>query len=54
MWSVTPQMPLTTAEKIMDSHGVDQVPVVSKHIDHQDGGFLIGFVDRDCITIALR
>jgi CBS domain-containing protein len=54
MWSVTPQMPLTTAEKIMDSHGVDQVPVVSEHIDHQDGGFLIGFVDRECITIALR
>ncbi|XP_047061314.1 chloride channel protein CLC-e-like [Lolium rigidum] len=54
MWSVTPQMPLTTAEKIMDSHGVDQVPVVSEHSDHQDGGLLIGFVDRECITIARR
>lgn len=54
MWSVTPQMPLTTAEKIMDSHGVDQVPVISEHFDHQDGGLLIGFVDRECINIARR
>uniref|UniRef100_A0ACD5W0R5 Uncharacterized protein n=1 Tax=Avena sativa TaxID=4498 RepID=A0ACD5W0R5_AVESA len=54
MWSVTPQMPLGTAEKIMDSHGVDQVPVVSECFDHQDGGLLIGFVDRECITIARR
>lgn len=54
IWSVTPQMSLTTAEKIMDSHGVDQVPVVSEHVNHQDGGILIGFVDRECITIARR
>ncbi|KAF7037269.1 hypothetical protein CFC21_047685 [Triticum aestivum] len=54
IWSVTPQMPLTAAEKIMDSHGVDQVPVVSEHVNHQDGGILIGFVDRECITIARR
>ncbi|VAH78532.1 unnamed protein product [Triticum turgidum subsp. durum] len=54
IWSVTPQMPLTTAEKIMDSHGMDQVPVVSEHVNHQDGGILVGFVDRECITIARR
>uniref|UniRef100_A0A3B6EHE1 Chloride channel protein n=1 Tax=Triticum aestivum TaxID=4565 RepID=A0A3B6EHE1_WHEAT len=54
IWSVTPHMPLTTAEKIMDSHGMDQVPVVSEHVNHQDGGILIGFVDRECITIARR
>ncbi|XP_024314893.1 chloride channel protein CLC-e isoform X3 [Brachypodium distachyon] len=52
MCSVTPQMPLATAEKIMDSHGVDQLPVISAN--HQDGGPLIGFIDRECITIARR
>ncbi|CAL4961852.1 unnamed protein product [Urochloa decumbens] len=52
--SVTPQMPLTTAEKIMDSHGVDHLPVVSEHANLQDRGLLIGFVDRECITIARR
>lgn len=51
-WSVTPQMSLATAEKIMDSHGVDHLPVVSEHANHQDRGLLIGFVDRECIAIA--
>ena len=54
MLSVTPQMPLTTAENIMDSHGVDQVPVVSEHFEQQCGGLLIGFVDRESITIVQR
>lgn len=53
-WHVTPQMPLTTVEKIMDSHGVDQLPVVPEHVNHQDRVLLIGFVDRECITIARR
>jgi len=52
--SVTPQMPLTTAEKIMDSYGVDHLPVVSEPANLQDSGLLIGFVDRECITIARR
>nr|CAB3474021.1 unnamed protein product [Digitaria exilis] len=52
--SLTPQMSLTTAEKIMDSHGVDHLPVVSEHANLQDRGLLIGFVDRECITIARR
>ncbi|CAO2178594.1 unnamed protein product [Urochloa humidicola] len=52
--SVTPQMPLTTAEKIMDSHGVDHIPVVSEHANLQDRGLLIGFVDRECIAVARR
>ncbi|CAL4947897.1 unnamed protein product [Urochloa decumbens] len=54
LFSVTPQMPLTTAEKIMDSHGVDHLPVVSEHANLQDRGLLIGFVDRECISIARR
>ncbi|CAD6237190.1 unnamed protein product [Miscanthus lutarioriparius] len=53
-WSVMPQMPLTTAEKIMDSHGVDHLPVVSEDANPQDRGPLIGFVDRECIAIAGR
>ncbi|CAO1945691.1 unnamed protein product [Urochloa humidicola] len=52
--SVTPQIPLTTAEKVMDSHGVDHLPVVSEHANLQDRGLLIGFVDRECIAIARR
>ncbi|KAL5226943.1 hypothetical protein ABZP36_015208 [Zizania latifolia] len=52
--SVTPQMLLTTAEKIMNSHRVDQLPVVSEHVDHQNRGLLAGFVDREGITIARR
>nr|CAB3478062.1 unnamed protein product [Digitaria exilis] len=52
--SVTPQMSLTTAEKIMDSHGVDHLPVVSEHANLQDRGLLIGFVDKECIAIARR
>ncbi|CAO1947802.1 unnamed protein product [Urochloa humidicola] len=52
--SVTPQMPLTTAEKIMDSHGVDHLPVVSEHANLQDRGLLIGFVNRECIAVARR
>lgn len=52
--SVTPQMSLTTAEKIMDSHGLDHLPVVSEHSNLQDRGLLIGFVDRECIAIARR
>ncbi|KAL6839843.1 hypothetical protein ACP4OV_029653 [Aristida adscensionis] len=53
-WSVTPGMLLTTAEKIMDSHGVDHLPVISEHTNHQDRGLLVGFVDRECIAIARR
>lgn len=53
-WPVTPQMSLATAEKIMDSHGVDHLPVVSEYANHQDRGLLVGFVDRECITIAGR
>ncbi|TVT98933.1 hypothetical protein EJB05_55746 [Eragrostis curvula] len=53
-WPVTPQMPLATAENIMDSRGVDHLPVVSEHANYQDRGLLIGFLDRECITIAWR
>lgn len=53
-YSVTPQMPLTAAEKIMDTHGVDHLPVVSEHANLQDRGLLIGFVDRECIAVARR
>jgi CBS domain-containing protein len=53
-WHVTPQMLLASVEKIMDSHGVDQLPVVSEHANHQDRRLVIGFVDRECVTIARR
>uniref|UniRef100_A0A0E0FRV1 Chloride channel protein n=1 Tax=Oryza nivara TaxID=4536 RepID=A0A0E0FRV1_ORYNI len=54
MWPVTPQTSLTTVEKIMDSYGVDQLPVVSEHVDRQDRGLLVGFVDKEGIAIARR
>uniref|UniRef100_A0A0E0JMZ6 Chloride channel protein n=1 Tax=Oryza punctata TaxID=4537 RepID=A0A0E0JMZ6_ORYPU len=54
MWPVTPQTLLTTVEKIMDSYGVDQLPVVSEHVNRQDRGFLVGFVDKEGIAITRR
>ncbi|GJM93415.1 hypothetical protein PR202_ga09968 [Eleusine coracana subsp. coracana] len=54
LWPVTPQMSLSTVEKIMDSRGVDHLPVVSEHANGRDRGILIGFVDRECISIARR
>uniref|UniRef100_A0A0D9V4P3 CBS domain-containing protein n=1 Tax=Leersia perrieri TaxID=77586 RepID=A0A0D9V4P3_9ORYZ len=54
MCPVTPQTPLTTVEKIMDSHGTDQLPVVSEHVSHKNRGLLVGFVDKEGITIARR
>ncbi|XP_006646251.2 chloride channel protein CLC-e [Oryza brachyantha] len=54
MLPVTSQTLLITVEKIMDSHGVDQLPVVSEHVNRQNRGLLVGFVDREGITIARR
>ncbi|XP_072990952.1 chloride channel protein CLC-e [Typha latifolia] len=51
--TATPDMTLRAAERIMDSHGVNELPVVSEHIDGCRGR-PIGIIDRECISIACR
>ncbi|XP_008796568.2 chloride channel protein CLC-e isoform X2 [Phoenix dactylifera] len=51
-WTATPDMTLLTAERIMDAHGVNHLPVVSDHINRQGRGDLVGLLDRQCISIA--
>ncbi|KAJ6809467.1 chloride channel protein CLC-e [Iris pallida] len=51
-WTATPDMTLVTAERIMDLHEVNQLPVVSECVDHHKRGCLIGLIDRECISIA--
>ncbi|ONK68803.1 uncharacterized protein A4U43_C05F16190 [Asparagus officinalis] len=50
VWTATPDMTLLAAKKIMDSHGVNQLPVISDHNDRH----LIGLLDKECINIACR
>lgn len=54
VWTATPNMTLLTARRIMDSHGVNQLPVVSENISNHARGNLIGLLDRECISIACR
>lgn len=53
-WAVTPDTTLATAESIMNSHGVNQLAVVSEHADGQKKGQLVGLLDRESISIACR
>lgn len=54
IWTATPDMTVLTAERIMDSHGVNQLPVVSEHTNNHARGNLIGLLDRECISIVCR
>ncbi|KAG0450622.1 hypothetical protein HPP92_026846 [Vanilla planifolia] len=54
MWKATPNMTLATAERIMDLHGLSQLPVVSENVQLQDGGCLIGLLDKECISVTCR
>ncbi|XP_010270657.1 PREDICTED: chloride channel protein CLC-e isoform X3 [Nelumbo nucifera] len=52
-WTVTPDMNLVSAQRIMARHGISQLPVVSEIVeDHR--GHPIGLLDRECIHIACR
>nr|CAD1839301.1 unnamed protein product [Ananas comosus var. bracteatus] len=54
-WIGTPDMSLSTAERIMDLRGVNQLPVVvSQNINGESKGYLIGLIDRECISIACK
>ncbi|KAJ0987163.1 hypothetical protein J5N97_005519 [Dioscorea zingiberensis] len=53
-WAVTPDTTLNIAERIMNSHGINQLPVVSEHVDSQKRGRLVGLLDRESISIACR
>lgn len=54
LWTASPNMTLGTAERIMDLHGLNQLPVVSYIVDDLNRGPLIGLLDRECIKIACR
>ncbi|KAJ6365647.1 hypothetical protein OIU76_030426 [Salix suchowensis] len=52
-WIAKPSMDLLSVQIIMDSHGVNQVPVVSEHIeDHNRQP--VGLLDRECISVTFR
>lgn len=52
VWTATPDMTLLAAERIMNANGVNQLPVVSEHINRHKRGDLVGLLDRECISIA--
>ncbi|XP_010927485.2 chloride channel protein CLC-e [Elaeis guineensis] len=52
VWTATPDMTVLTAERIMDAHGVNRLPVVSEHINRHERRDLVGLLDRECISIA--
>lgn len=45
--TVTPMMNLYSAELIMNTHGMTQLPVISEQVP-------VGILDRECINIACR
>ncbi|KAF9684751.1 hypothetical protein SADUNF_Sadunf04G0150900 [Salix dunnii] len=52
-WITKPSMDLLSVQIIMDRHGVNQVPVVSEHIeDHKRQP--VGLLDRECISVTFR
>lgn len=52
-WTVTPGMDLFSAQMIMNKHGVNQLPVISEHLDDYRR-YPVGLLDRDCISLACR
>lgn len=52
-WAATPSMDLLSAEMIMNRHGVNQAPVVTEFVE-DNGGNLVGLLDRDCINLTCR
>ncbi|XP_010530979.1 PREDICTED: chloride channel protein CLC-e [Tarenaya hassleriana] len=52
-WTVTPDMDLLSAQKIMDKHKLSHVPVVSGSIDAHRM-LPVGLLDRECITITRK
>lgn len=52
-WTATPTMTLLSAQNIMNKYGMNQIPVVTQHVqDHR--GHLVGLLDRECITLTCR
>ncbi|RAL41218.1 hypothetical protein DM860_010012 [Cuscuta australis] len=49
LWTVTPNTSLFSAQTLMESHGMNLLPVVLEH-----GGHPVGFLDRECIDITCR
>lgn len=52
-WAATPGMNLLSAQMLMKKHGVNQVPVVTEHLEDH-GGHLVGLLDTECISLTCR
>ncbi|OVA15769.1 CBS domain [Macleaya cordata] len=53
LWTATPDMNLLSAQGIMNTLGVNQLPVVSEHVEDYSGN-PVGLLDRECIDLACR
>ncbi|CAB4321387.1 unnamed protein product [Prunus armeniaca] len=52
-WTATPSMNLLSAQNIMNRYGMNQIPVVTEHVqDHR--AHLVGLLDRECISLTCR
>ncbi|KAK9086469.1 hypothetical protein Syun_028863 [Stephania yunnanensis] len=49
----TPDMSLLAAQSIMNAHGLNQLPVISKDVDSKRS-YPVGLLDRECIDLACR
>ncbi|KAK9084180.1 hypothetical protein Scep_030651 [Stephania cephalantha] len=53
LWAATPDMSLLAAQSIMNAHGLNQLPVISKDVDSKRS-YPVGLLDRECIDLACR
>ncbi|XP_043712914.1 chloride channel protein CLC-e isoform X2 [Telopea speciosissima] len=53
LWTATPDMNLLSALKLMNKHGVNELPVVSEHVEDYSG-YPIGLLDRESISLTCR
>lgn len=52
-WAATPSMDLLSVQIIMNRRGMNQVPVVTEQFE-DNGGNLVGLLDRECISLTCR
>ncbi|KAI3964019.1 hypothetical protein MKX01_014300 [Papaver californicum] len=53
LWTATPDMNLLSVESVMDTLGINQLPVVIEHVQGYRG-YPVGLIDKECINLACR
>ncbi|KAI3941831.1 hypothetical protein MKW92_020372 [Papaver armeniacum] len=53
LWTATLDMNLLSVESVMDTLGINQLPVVTKHVQGYRG-YPVGLIDKECINLACR